>query len=98
LLLPKDIVEATGELLISTLISLKHQAGAFAAHKVLQQLSESRYLKTSQNSEIQSLPYSWIRRLFIEMSETVKNSTLRRSTSYAPSFLSIQRKVWYMIA
>ena len=90
---PGNVVEALGELLISALISLKHQGGAFAAHKALQSVSESCCTRFSVDPTIQAFPSRWISRLLYEVSSrgTVKNSTLRRSTGYALGFLSILR-------
>ena len=88
-------MKTTGELLISTLTSLKHQGAAFAAHKSLQKLCQICYTQKSADSDtkLMSLPSEWSRRLLHEISsqEIVRDSTLRRSTGYGLGCLSILR-------
>ena len=88
----REQVEISGNLLISTMVSLKHQGAAFAAHKALQQIAA---LCNNRKSEqiLRSIPVGWAKRLMSEMSatESVRDSTLRRSTGYALGCLSIMR-------
>jgi hypothetical protein len=86
-----SLVEASGDLLISALVSLKHQGAAFAAHKALQQIVESCQGNFSHHTVIRALPFIWGNRLLTEISGAGNNSTLRRSTGYALGFLSILR-------
>ncbi|KAG7354362.1 putative death-receptor fusion protein DUF2428 [Nitzschia inconspicua] len=81
-----------GQLLLSTLISLKHSGAAFAARDALQQIS-SFCFSPSASSEIRGYPIDWSARLLDEISltERVRNSTLRRSTGYALGFMAIMR-------
>jgi len=86
------LVSKVGQLLLSTLTTLKHAGAAFAARDALQQIAKS-CLKPNNASDIRSLPDAWSRRLIDEISlnEKVRNSTLRRSTGYALGFLAIMR-------
>lgn len=86
-----DLISAAGDLLITTLTSLKHQGAAFAAHKALQQLCILCYSTTS--FDIMQLPSIWADKFLYEISsaEIVRDSTLRRSTGYGLGFLSILR-------
>ena len=90
-----DIMSTSGDLLIKTLTSLKHQGAAFAAHKSLQKLCNVCRLYGDGASEntIRSFPSTWSRRLLHEISslEIVRDSTLRRSTGYGLGFLSTLR-------
>ena len=81
-----------GQLLISTLTTLKHAGAAFAARDALQQIALN-CLNLKNPSDIRSLPGAWSHRLVDEISlnEKVRNSTLRRSTGYALGFLAIMR-------
>lgn len=85
------LVETSGALLISALVSLKHQGAAFSAHKSLQRIAEYCQGKFCFDKSIESLPFSWSKCLLHEISGAVQNSTLRRSTGYALGFLSILR-------
>lgn len=78
-----NIISTAGDLLISTLTTLKHQGAAFAAHKALQSLS-ARCYKEADGNELRSFPSVWSQRLLDEIScsENVRDSTLRRSTGY----------------
>ncbi len=80
------IISTAGDLLISTLTTLKHQGAAFAAHKALQSFC-TRCFKEVHGNEIRQLPYAWSERLLKEISHTeiVRDSTLRRSTGYGES-------------
>jgi hypothetical protein len=82
-----------GNLLISTLTSLKHQGAAFAAHKSLQKLCSICYSGIRQANDIRYLPSDWSEKLLhgISSVELVRDSTLRRSTGYGLGFLSILR-------
>jgi hypothetical protein len=83
-------MDQAGELLISTLISLKHAGAAFAASRALQQLTEHCF--NSDDVLIRKMPSAWASRLLGEISsERVRDSTLRRSTGFALGFLSIMR-------
>ena len=83
-------INQAGNLLISTLISLKHAGAAFAASRALQQIA--KYCFDSDNVPVAQLPSSWATRLLGEIaSERVRDSTLRRSTGFALGFLSIMR-------
>eukprot|EP00536_Pseudo-nitzschia_multiseries_P014348 jgi/Psemu1/246033/estExt_Genewise1.C_6880008 len=86
------LISKVGQLLLSTLTTLKHAGAAFAARDALQQIATS-CLKPNSPLEISSLPDAWSRRLIDEISlnEKVRNSTLRRSTGYALGFLAIMR-------
>ena len=86
------LVSKVGQLLISTLTTLKHAGAAFAARDALQQIA-SNCLSLKNPSDIRSLPDAWSNRLLDEISlnEKVRNSTLRRSTGYALGFLAIMR-------
>ncbi|KAG7351266.1 putative death-receptor fusion protein DUF2428 [Nitzschia inconspicua] len=87
-----DQFSRAGQLLLSTLISLKHAGAAFAARDALQQIS-SFCFSPSASSEIRGFPIDWSARLLDEISltERVRNSTLRRSTGYALGFMAIMR-------
>ena len=87
-----SLVSKVGQLLLSTLTTLKHAGAAFAARDALQ-LIAIHCLKTQNSSDIRLLPDVWSRRLIDEISlnEKVRNSTLRRSTGYALGFLAIMR-------
>lgn len=87
-----SVVQQVGVLLLSTLTSLKHAGGAFAAHNALQEIATA-CLSRKLVSGTLSLPSCWVKRLLDEMSvsDRVKNSTLRRSTGFALAFLSIMR-------
>lgn len=82
-----------GDLLISTLTSLKHQGAAFAAHKSLQKLCSICYSGIRMANDIRHLPSDWSEKLLhgISSVELVRDSTLRRSTGYGLGFLSILR-------
>lgn len=86
-----DLVSSAGDLLITTLTSLKHQGAAFAAHKSLQQLCILCY--STPSFQIMQLPSIWAEKVLHEISsvEIVRDSTLRRSTGYGLGFLSILR-------
>lgn len=86
------LVESVGNLLISTLTTLKHQGAAFAAHRALQEIVEFCFT-TSLNESFVNLPLVWAKRLVRDISgeDNVRDSTLRRSTGYALGFLSIMR-------
>mmetsp|Transcript_22262 Transcript_22262/g.31337 ORF Transcript_22262/g.31337 Transcript_22262/m.31337 type:complete len:2224 (-) Transcript_22262:183-6854(-) len=106
---PINIFSRAGTLLISTLASLKHQGGAYAAHKALHSLSSLCYgytkffhydfkIKSKSNDDeeknaITALPNKWAIRLLKDILavEVIRDSTLRRSTGYSLSFLSILR-------
>jgi hypothetical protein len=89
----KDVglLSTAGDLLISTLTSLKHQGAAFAAHKSLQKLCSICYSRN--NLTKRHLPSEWSEKLLhgISSAERVRDSTLRRSTGYGLGFLSILR-------
>lgn len=89
----KEFLEDAGFLLLSTLVTLKHQGGAFAAHKSLQSLSKTCFKISNSELSIREIPAKWIGQLIAIVSdkETVQNSTLRRSTGYGLGFLSIMR-------
>lgn len=86
------LVSKVGQLLLSTLTTLKHAGAAFAARDALQQIAKN-CLNPTNPSDIRSLPEAWSLRLIDEISlnEKVRNSTLRRSTGYALGFLAIMR-------
>ena len=86
------MVSKVGQLLLSTLTTLKHAGAAFAARDALQQIAMN-CLNPNNPLDIRSLPDAWSRRLIDEISlnEKVRNSTLRRSTGYALGFLAIMR-------
>jgi len=87
-----NIISTAGDLLISTLTTLKHQGAAYAAHKSLQKISARCYTKNEGNLT-RSLPGKWAQRLIFEISspDVVRDSTLRRSTGYGLGTLSILR-------
>lgn len=89
----KDVglLSTAGDLLISTLTSLKHQGAAFAAHKSLQKLCSICYSRN--NLTKRHLPSEWSEKLLhgVSSAERVRDSTLRRSTGYGLGFLSILR-------
>lgn len=87
-----------GEVLISTLSSLKHAGNSYAAHESLQQITMACF-GTSNIDLVRELPRQWASRLLREVSESdkVKDSTLRRSTGYALGFLSILRSEIVMV-
>ena len=89
---PLSLVEKVGNLLISTLTTLKHQGAAFAAHRALQELANFCF-NTSLDESFARFPLVWSKRLMSEISgiHKVRDSTLRRSTGYALAFLSIMR-------
>ena len=78
-----NLISAAGDLLISTLTTLKHQGAVFAAHKALQSFS-ARCFKEIEGNQLRLLPNAWSHRLLGEISckEIVRDSTLRRSTGY----------------
>ena len=91
-----------GQLLLSTLISLKHQGAAFAAHKTFQLLCTCCYPRKNYNEEhLKHFPSEWAKSLLHEIhsnsttndivQKKVRDSTLRRSTGYALGFLAILR-------
>lgn len=86
------LVSKVGQLLLSTLTTLKHAGAAFSARDALQ-LIATNSLHQNKPLDIRSLPDTWSRRLIDEISlnEKVRNSTLRRSTGYALGFLAIMR-------
>lgn len=86
------LLSTAGDLLISTLTSLKHQGAAFAAHKSLQKLCSICYSR-NKVTNIRHLPNDWSEKLLhgISSVEVVRESTLRRSTGYGLGFLSILR-------
>ena len=71
------------------MVSLKHQGAAFAAHNALQQIA----LMCNSFEHLLSFPDQWATRILHEISavETVRDSTLRRSTGYALGLLSLMR-------
>jgi hypothetical protein len=81
-----------GQLLLSTLTTLKHAGAAFAARDALQLIASS-CMSPKKPMELRGLPQEWSRRLLEEISlkERVRNSTLRRSTGYALGFMAIMR-------
>ena len=83
------LVENAGSLLITAMVSLKHQGAAFAAHNALQQIA----LACTSYENLLSFPDQWASRILYEISsqETVRDSTLRRSTGYALGLLSLMR-------
>lgn len=86
---PSQLVEDAGSLLITAMVSLKHQGAAFAAHNALQQIA----LMCNSFEHLLSFPDQWATRILHEISaaETVRDSTLRRSTGYALGLLSFMR-------
>lgn len=88
----RELFARSGDVLITTMTSLKHQGAAFAAHKAFQQIA-SQCIKVSSNPGLRPLPSEWSKRLLSEISSTerVRDSTLRRSTGYALGFLSMMR-------
>ena len=87
-----ELVSDVGELLLSTLTTLKHAGAAFAARDALQEITLACFSVSKQQS-IGELPAEWSRILMDEISlnERVRNSTLRRSTGYALGFVAILR-------
>lgn len=87
-----DLVAKVGQLLLSTLTTLKHAGAAFAARDALQAIATAILIVESQ-TENQVLPSEWSSCLMDEVSlqERVRNSTLRRSTGYALGFVAIMR-------
>ena len=85
-----EVVRKAGDLLISTLTTLKHAGAAFAARDSLQDIVSTC---RKRGSYLQSLPNTFSKRLLDEISvvDKVRDSTLRRSTGYALGFLSILR-------
>ena len=86
------LVSKVGQLLLSTLTTLKHAGAAFAARDSLQLIAID-CLSPKNPLDIRSLPDIWSHRLIDEISlnEKVRNSTLRRSTGYALGFLAMMR-------
>lgn len=82
-----DIVSTAGDLLISTIISLKHHGAAFAAHKSLQKIC--RKCSSGEMEDLRLLPSKWSQRLLNEISspDNVRDSTLRRSTGYGKAII-----------
>ncbi|CAJ1960388.1 unnamed protein product [Cylindrotheca closterium] len=87
-----DTFARIGELLISTLTTLKHAGAAFAARDSLQVVAAVA-LDATYDAKILGLPTLWAKRLVAEIStsDKVRDSTLRRSTGYALGFLAIMR-------
>ena len=87
-----DTLARIGELLISTLTTLKHAGAAFAARDSLQ-VVVAVALDAAYDVNILGLPAVWAKRLIAEISSSdkVRDSTLRRSTGYALGFLAIMR-------
>ena len=87
-----SVISKVGQLLLSTLTTLKHAGAAFAARDALQKIAV-HCLNPKNAADIYSLPDAWSNRLVEEISltEKVRNSTLRRSTGYALGFLAIMR-------
>lgn len=75
--------------MISAMVSLKHQGAAFAAHNALQRIA----LACNWFEELLTFPEQWAKRILHEISskETVRDSTLRRSTGFALGLLSLMR-------
>jgi hypothetical protein len=87
------------------LLTLKHQGGAHAAHRALEdicglcfsdgntpsQLQIDKANCESMHGSIQSLPIQWAQIILTEISalETIRDSTLRRSTGFALGILSV---------
>jgi hypothetical protein len=86
------LVERVGNLLLSTLTTLKHQGAAFASHRALQEITTFCFA-TSLDDSFVTLPLLWTKRLLCDISgvDNVRDSTLRRSTGYALAFLSVMR-------
>jgi Putative death-receptor fusion protein (DUF2428) len=89
---PHSTVRRAGQLLITTMTSLKHQGAAFAAQKALQQVA-AHCASRHAVLELRELPIQWSERLMCEISkdDKVRDSTLRRSTGYALGFLALMR-------
>lgn len=87
--LSSEIISMIGLKLVSTIISLKHAGGSFAAHKALQDIS----CTCQKVSTLAHLPQLWSNFLMKQISspEYVRDSILRRSTGYALGFLAIMR-------
>ena len=81
-----------GTLLISTLTSLKHTGAAFAAHRALQTIAQSCFL-ASHDLALNTYPLKWMERIVGEVStlDKIRDSTLRRSTGYSLTVLSLMR-------
>jgi hypothetical protein len=88
----KELLSKVGQLLLSTLTTLKHAGAAFAARDSLQQIATA-CLSQSMVNDFHVFPAEWMARLLDEISlnERVRNSTLRRSTGYALGFVAIMR-------
>ena len=86
---PPATIEDAGSLLIRTLVSLKHQGAAYAAHNALERISST----CNTWSDLDSFPEVWAHSILQEISskETVRDSTLRRSTGFALGILSLLR-------
>ena len=80
-----------GELLLTTMTSLKHSGAAFCAHAAIQRLAIVCF--ECEDVSNQNLPSEWLGRLMAELIdvERVRNSTLRRSTGYSLGFLALLR-------
>jgi hypothetical protein len=87
----ESVLNDVGQLLLSTLISVKHTGAAYAAHNSLQKIATA--CLASSDVSILELPQKWMTRLLAEISEAekVRNSTLRRSTGYGLGFLALAR-------
>jgi hypothetical protein len=88
----KVALSKVGQLLLSTLTTVKHAGAAFAARDSLQHIA-TKCLSHSKVKDFGAFPAEWMSRLVDEISlnERVRNSTLRRSTGYALGFLAIMR-------
>lgn len=87
--LPPGTISKVGLKLVSTIISLKHAGGSFAAHRALQEISST----CQRVSVLAHLPQFWVKYLLEQISspDFVRDSILRRSTGYALGFLAIMR-------
>ena len=83
------VISSIASKLVSTMISLKHVGGTYAAHKALQDV-----LTMCQSIQsLRSIPKSLTNDLLQQITspEYVKDSILRRSTGYALGYLAIMR-------
>jgi len=91
--LPASVISRIGYLLVSSIISLKHQGGIFAAHRALQKISIACQTEFAHESTLSGLPLAWSNELLEQISspDFVRDSILRRSSGYALGLLATMR-------
>ena len=91
--LSSSVISSVGYLLVSSIISLKHQGGIFAAHRALQTIAVACQTEYSHEPALSGLPLAWSNELLMQISspDFVRDSILRRSSGYALGLLATMR-------